>query len=1013
MQNGIYLESISFSNIKAKKLYIKWNEKISFIVKEVDISTSKNNSKSNINYLKINDLLKSVNLFDNWFEKISIQKINFKDIQASFSYLDGEKGFIKASSPKFKLSSSLIFYKNLFQLHINELHIYDKDIKIFGDFILNNKNIPEITSLLKINIHDDIKLNIYSIANEKKLYYKIHSLKDITNIKHTVQMLKLDPKLKYWLYDAINMSSLDITSAYGLIEYNKLDEAINNLHVKAVINKLKYTYNSKIDSVNSDYTNLEFRDGVLFIRPQNAYSYGMYLGKSWLKIDFTKKDEMLTLHLLFDGILNKDMLHILKTYKIKIPFIQNSGILNTDLRLLVNLQTINVDAFGIFSTTKAQINYLGLDIDVSDTKVYLNNFDVKVKNMSAKYKDIIKAKVDLDFNAKDTNGRMDFHITYACIKDKNLTLKQDTLNVSYFISKEQDYISIDKSTWIYLNKNIKVDALKIPFTLKSLKADIPTSLLKIDNLVSADVSGYVIIKPLDIDLDISIKSIDTKNIKLDQEEALLKLKIDENITLFSKDDIRLKISNKKLRLNNFGLNISNDQLNIDKLFIDMEDIGTSTISTLYKLNDKKGEINVHNISLFNTKVGEILKNNSNSKIHIYNDKNETHLRSDEFDIDFVNLDDRWNLELKSLSKISKKSKLLQDYNLTKGYINLYQKNNEDNIRFVADIKYPYKILVKNNTPITKYKINGYASDNDFLANINDLVYVHINNQINIKACDVGINIDELLNLLSKHKNKKQKNNIKLQFDAIDSFIYFSKDRRAISQTMQLNYTNNVLKAELSHKKGIAWFELSDEKFRLQGNNFGDKFMLDLFALSEFKGGSLEFYLSGTTKDYNGMIYIKKTTIHDYVLLNNVLAFINTIPSLITFSLPGYNKNGLFINNAYINFNFKNDIYNISDIYMKSKEVSIVGKGKVSIKKNKIDLDLNLKTDLGSSISKIPLVGYILLGDDTISVSLKVDGKLDNPKVKTKLVQDIVVAPLNIIKRTILLPYNLITGKHKK
>ena len=99
--------------------------------------------------------------------------------------------------------------------------------------------------------------------------------------------------------------------------------------------------------------------------------------------------------------------------------------------------------------------------------------------------------------------------------------------------------------------------------------------------------------------------------------------------------------------------------------------------------------------------------------------------------------------------------------------------------------------------------------------------------------------------------------------------------------------------------------------------------------------------------------------------------------------------------------------------MKSKEVSIVGKGKVSIKKNKIDLDLNLKTDLGSSISKIPLVGYILLGDDTISVSLKVDGKLDNPKVKTKLVQDIVVAPLNIIKRTILLPYNLITGKHKK
>ena len=48
----------------------------------------------------------------------------------------------------------------------------------------------------------------------------------------------------------------------------------------------------------------------------------MYLDKSWLKIDFTQKDEILTLHLLFDGKLNKDLLKVLNRYKIKLPFLQ-------------------------------------------------------------------------------------------------------------------------------------------------------------------------------------------------------------------------------------------------------------------------------------------------------------------------------------------------------------------------------------------------------------------------------------------------------------------------------------------------------------------------------------------------------------------------------------------------------------------------------------------------------------------------------------------------------------------
>ena len=76
------------------------------------------------------------------------------------------------------------------------------------------------------------------------------------------------------------------------------------------------------------------------------------------------------------------------------------------------------------------------------------------------------------------------------------------------------------------------------------------------------------------------------------------------------------------------------------------------------------------------------------------------------------------------------------------------------------------------------------------------------------------------------------------------------------------------------------------------------------------------------------------------------------------------------------------------------------------------MDLNLRTDLGSSISKIPLVGHILLGEESVSTSLKITGSLENPDVSTQIAKDIAVAPFNIIKRTLMYPFGLFKDDEK-
>jgi hypothetical protein len=41
LQKGIYIDSLSFQNVKIEKLYIKWDEKVSFIANEIHIANKR------------------------------------------------------------------------------------------------------------------------------------------------------------------------------------------------------------------------------------------------------------------------------------------------------------------------------------------------------------------------------------------------------------------------------------------------------------------------------------------------------------------------------------------------------------------------------------------------------------------------------------------------------------------------------------------------------------------------------------------------------------------------------------------------------------------------------------------------------------------------------------------------------------------------------------------------------------------------------------------------------------
>jgi len=892
-------------------------------------------------------------------------------------------------------------------MKISEFKDFKRKINLDGSLFFNPKDI-ELSTVFNININDDLDAKILIHTDKQRLDYKLIANKKIKDITHLINIANLPKEARYWALDAIKMSYATIDSANGFIEFNKLSEAYKNIRIKATTNKMNYTYNKKLDSIHTEKTLLEFKDGVLFIYPKEAYSYGMFLDKSWLKIDFSTPQEILTLHLLFDGEINRDMLKILSVHEIDLPFLQKRGKVATNLTLTVNLMTIDVDAKGDFFSKEANFDYLGLNIDVFDAYIKLNNHDVEINNMKAKYKDIATAKVDVVFNAKSSKGTISFQTKHISLNNGTLLLDKKPIKIVYNISPNNDTINIEKSRWRYDDFILNLDKVNVPFDLDKLLVKLPATYFEIDGVATGFVAGNISVDTMKLDLRTDILKLNYKGIELSQSDIPLNIRYDNELTISSVSNILFNIDGFEFDLNNAVLDIGAYSLSLKHAnLLSIDGFLSSKINAFYNFKNGTGIIGLKDLNIQDKE--SLFYSKDKLIFSLKSLKDNTTIRSEELDSKIIIKDAGWDVKLNSLAKIANDSKFLQKFKLTQGKVALHKKSHENFIKLNADIKYPYKLLVENNTPIQNYKIRGKISQKKALININESINVKVNDNIalNIKNC--GINMPEVLNLLRDiNTSSNKKDNKHILLDASNSYLYIGNDRKIISDRMSLQYQHGITTAQLEHKDGHAGFKLENKDIHLYGENFNDEFMENLFSLAKFKNGKLNFSMNGTIENYDGLFYITDTTIVDYKMLNNILAFINTVPALTTFSLPGYSKSGLKVKSAYMNFNAKNSVFAISDFFLDSKEIDILGGGVADLNKDKIDVTLNLKTDLGSSISKIPLVGYILLGDDnTISTTMKITGKLTDPDVKSLIAKDIVVAPINIITRALLLPYDLI------
>ncbi len=302
--------------------------------------------------------------------------------------------------------------------------------------------------------------------------------------------------------------------------------------------------------------------------------------------------------------------------------------------------------------------------------------------------------------------------------------------------------------------------------------------------------------------------------------------------------------------------------------------------------------------------------------------------------------------------------------------------------------------------VTKKGIDFYAFDKR----------LHFNEDKSwIKLKNLNIDLKEFFS--SRDKIKSQSNAKRYVIVGTNSKLRYDKHTLVTDSYDIEVLPNGDINAIGSLDGDIVKFNKKKKILSLQALRMKDKMLHPLIDFDGLKKGRYTLKMSGDpAKVRKGQIIVEGGVMGNFKAYNNTLAFINTIPALATLQDPGFSKKGFKIKEGVVEYRVIGDRVIFDSVYIKGGSATIMGKGEVDLKSRMIKMDLAIQTarELGKLVGNLPLVGYILTGEDkSMTVGLEVSGTLDGPKVQTSTAEDILTLPLHFLKRTLEIPAHII------
>jgi hypothetical protein len=1018
---GFKIDRLTFNGVIIEKLYLKWDNSLLISASKIDLTNlQKDNLPLTLQPLgKLPPLIRGI---ERWVTSIDINTIKYKKVTAALHYRKMSPGIVRLYEGNMTCDGN-------FNLDERSFRLTFPACSVSGASFAGNLSIILPTQKLNANFFLTLPqtptLHITASGDTNTLRFHANASDNFTSIKELVNFFDIDPTVKPWISEYAKASSLHLHQLDGKFHYNKPEELLETLYAKATVSEGKYTFAQGFEPIKSPQVDLTFQHGKLYIKPIQGTFYSLPTEQSTLFIDFSKKHTTLfaqikTAH----GMLNDPILALLHFYKIDLPIKQTTGTCDVDLNLTVDLHTLDTIAKGTFRPSKSELLLDQIPLRSEGGIVTLNNTHVTFENFIAHYaENVAHARVNGAYDASSGRGMVaiDAYDVNPLNNQKHLKLS-DPLRVTYLIAPNGDSLSVASSRWNVFGETLRIEAFRTPFDYHNARSTLKSVSFNLNNTIHGTIDALFDGAKKQTDVKIHFSDFKLAEVRLTAPPLTINVHYDQNNAFLSSTGASAwSFHQLPLLISPFRASMSGDEITFEHIEAVLGDMLKGKFTGTYHLNTQKGSILLSDMLPLSPKISPIIDAQKSLNLTIDASKDQIVLDAQALKSQFTTIKNGWKIALSDISLLSQKSPLLRRYHIDNGYLNLYYSPESSRYNFSGSIIYPYPMMMVDEKPLSRYNFSGSYLNGATSIRINDRLLLTRNGDIiDVTAKNAGINMPQLFHFLSDHapastvKPSSAENSLFVRIHALNTYLYLMKGRSIVADTMEATLTDDDMDASLNHMGGSATLKIRNGLFYIDGNGFNDKFMEHLFRFSDFSGGTFSFQAKGESDSFDGIMRVENTILKDYKALNNVLAFVNTVPSLATFSLPNYNIQGLPLKEGYAHFTYDQGIVRVDNFTLNSPEVKILGEGRADLQSQTLEGALTLKTDLGSKLGKVPMVGYILFGDDgSVSTTLTLSGKLDNPKVETAIAKEIVTAPFNILKRTLVYPFLWMIPDEKK
>lgn len=799
----------------------------------------------------------------------------------------------------------------------------------------------------------------YKNINIQKLYLKYDKKLNISTneIIITDQISKQTTQIKTTLtLDYKNdLFELDIKEFHidnTDIEFRGLvyiDKDLINLNKRSqiMVENANIIFDKKMESITDKRVFVDYENNIINISFTKPFYGDVAITDT--KISFLIDENTLKLYLKTKSILNNTIKNALARYDVELNTIQYDGKNDISANIFI--------PFGIGDI------FVEADVTISNSNIENYGQKYKVNKSVLHYQDnIIKGTMDLNkYTYKDIN-----------ITNSILNYNID-LNNGFKVKANADKLNLQRNQAKYNLNNTVLELNNYELTLSSNITDEENYLDVVfdnnTNLITKKSKGKINLKYDDLDNKISLKSD----------------KIIYNADYNDLDKIQLDINSKDIHLS------KPENVNIKNLSIKLKD---NRIKTNLFLADKEKryKLDIINTTDLNTKLsyGNIAVNRL-----VYKNL-----------LKITNKNIPYNGSFKDNIVINSPS-----HGLT------YFKDNS-NSRHKLIISNPNKILES----FTFIKIN--TKSNGFIdIESNDLKDTKIN--INDISFDVNSTYFQTEKSSKESKKLVLPSFPKLQLTYTNSDIKYD-DLTLSFDKIDLNTNKNVLNLNITKDNSILDLHTENNSIFFQGSNLTDKYVNNFFNKEILKDGYMQLNIYGEDINFlSGDINFHKTTVKNVAIVNSLLTFVNTTPAIINplLALPtlfrlaetGFDTNGYYMKkgDGSFRYNLQAQQLDLYDLYTNGKMSNFIVNSHIDFTTKKVDanVDISFLKDFTKAIRHIPIIGYIIMGDDgEFHTSVDISGTTDNPVLVTNTITEAASGVTGILKRILTLPLQPFKGE---